>query len=630
MSEDRLDIKLLTGQTDKRNSDTNIHIDRYNEYKLSLEYALNKYTRYLSYFIYYMNDRAFVNKQAQRMAVVESALSLIHRDGYGSQAKIISILVNCETFIPLGLSRKAKYLYDYLKRASKARHEGTLVDFIVHNLKGEKSNNTKINDKVEKVIIYLARNGNKLVDKIIQHQTNVILTVYPELNKSKLLGRKAINDFLNRPHVRNLVQYGSDPDSLSTLLPEVYCTKSEYPLKRAYIDGTQLQFVNVIGDVIQEVVIIIILDCFSSKVIGYSLSDTEDSDAIMDALDLMLDWTRGRIPEEIVTDRHSALTGKRFSRFIDVCNKLGSNFSEKDFSKIELIQSSNPQSKASVERFFRSFQDAYLSPYFGYVGEGIKSNNPKAFPNRILKIFMQRKEYLKDRQKLDDFLLHQLISYNRHGFFYKADGPSDSYDNHRSANGGIEVPLDLIPCLLFEKKTMKIKNCAIKTQIDNQEYIFQQRSIDTLLDLNGEAVDVYFDKKRLDRLYIYKKDSFNKICEFDRISRIPPSKRSRNKEQTTLYETIMKDKRNLKGHLDELLITNNKEVEEMLGPIVPEKLMNHSVNSKEELFDSEYKGAFSEVNDEKHTSTDLLYRAHIIQTKKRKKQKKKVLPFPEL
>ena len=527
----------------------------------------------------------------------------------------------------LKIPNNVKDLYKYLQNAIRADDNNKLIEFVRHGLLGKKSNNTKLNDKAQKVVIFLARSGNKPKRTTITHQLNVLLTLFPKINGSKLVGAKAVRNFLNRSDIKNLVAYASDQDHLLKLEPEVYTHPVARPLERVYIDGTKLQFVHKdnAGFAPEYRIIIFIIDSFSSKLLGYSLSKTEKAMALIKALRMMLETTNYVFPEEVVTDRGPAMKSKAFKKFIEKINDLGIRHSEADLDKIQLIQTSNAQARASAERFFRSFQDAYLRPHFGFIGEGVKSNNKDAFPNKVIKVALHNLDLLKDENQLDDFIFSQVLQYNKFGFnLGSAEGPNDFYREFFKDSVGVTLPNHLIPYLCFPSTSIKFANCAIRAINEKQEYIFQKIDSDLALNLTGETVDCYVDYDDPKEIFLYKASSPKYITSMQRISRINESKRKRGLDAERLYREIMKGKKEVKHRFDEKLKDNFNEVMDMFSKQFPHQIVSYSTESKDAIYLMEF---LEELESGYPEIDNILYNSSAIRRQKKKKTKRKIKRF---
>lgn len=593
---------------------------RRTEYKLFLEQNVKMYAKSVPFFIQMNGGGTYqIHECAMKYSLLQMAIALIDRDGYGSKRNIIEVILNSDVISALSIPKTEKDLYKYLSNAEKAKRGNTLPQFVRHGLLGKKSNHTKINERVEKVLIFLARSGNQLKHTTITHQLNVLLILFPKLNGSKLVSRKAVNSFLNQPRIKNLVTYASDPDYILELEPEVYTHHSSYPLQRVYIDGTKLQFINKdrSGTSVTYRVIIFIIDSFSSKILGFSLSDTENTIGLMKAVRMMLETTNYVFPEEVVTDKGAVMKSKVFKKLINKVNELGITHSEDDLSQVDLIQRSNPRAKASAERFFRSFQDAYLRPHFGWVGEGIKSKNDKAHPNRIIKVALHNPDLLKDEFQLEDFIFSQVIAYNKHGFNLDVvEGPNDFFRELHNKDVGIRLPNHLVPYICFPSTSIKFANCAVRIINEKQEYIFQKIDAQIAKNLTGQNVDCYVDYDDPKEVYIYQASSPKFITSMKRLSRINESKKRRGLDAERMYREIVSGKKIIKQHLDDELKDNFNSVMEMFSQQFPHQIVSYSTEAKESIYLMEF---LEEIESKQPDTDSILYNSSAVKAPKFKK-----------
>ena len=598
------------------------------EYKMYLEHCVRNFAKAVPYFIQLNGGGTYqIHECAKKYSLLKMAISLINRDGYGAKKHIIEIILESELLSDLSIPKNVKDLYKYIKNASSCKNDNELIKYCRHGLLGKKSNNAKLTDDAEKVIIFLARSGNKPKRTTITHQLNVLLTLFPKINGSKLVGAKAVRNFLNRTEVKNLVAYASDQDHLLELEPEVYTHPVSRPLERVYIDGTKLQFIHkdLAGSAPVYRVIIFIIDSFSNKLLGYSLSKTENAMALIKALRMMLQTTNYVFPEEVVTDRGPAMRSKAFKKFIGKINELGIRHSEEDLDKIQLIQSSNAQARASAERFFRSFQDAYLRPHFGFIGEGVTSKNRDAFPNKVIKVALHDLNLLKDENQLDDFIFSQVLQYNKFGFnLGSVDGPNDFYKEYFNNSVGVTLPNHLIPYLCFPSTSIKFANCAIRAINEKQEYIFQKIDSDLALTLTGEPVDCYIDYDDPKEVFLYRASSPKYIASMKRISRINESRRKRGLDAERMFREIMKGKKEVKQQFDERLKNNFNEVMHMFAGMFPHQIVSYSTEEKDSIYLLEF---MEELETRQPEIDNILYNSSAIKKAKKNKVKRKSSPY---
>ncbi len=594
------------------------------EYKLLLEHSVRTFSKHVPHFIQLNGGgTAQIHECAKKHALLETAIAIIKRDGHGTRKHVIDIMRSSTLISDLKMPfGNVKDLYQYLKIAEKEKENNKLIEYVRHGLLGKKSNHTKINNETEKILIFLARSGNKLKKTTITHQVNVLLTLFPKINGSKLLGAKTVRNFLNTPNIKNLVSYASDPDHILKLEPQVNTHSVLRPLERVYIDGTKLQFIhkNLNGSAPIYRVIVFIIDSFSNRLLGFSISKTETTLALVRAIRMMLQITNNVFPEEVVTDRGSAMRSKVFKRMIDKINELGIKHSEENLDEVELIQSSRAQAKASAERFFRSFQDAYLRPEFGWVGEGITSTLKDARPNKVIKIALHNLNLLRDEIQLEDFIFNKIIHYNKFGFdLSTVEGPNDIYRQHLNSDVGIRLPHHLIPYICFPSTSIQFRNCAVRIINDKHEYIFQKIESELAGNLTGEVVDCYMDYDNPEEVFLYNASSPKYLTSMRRKSRINESRRKRGLDEERMFRETMKGKNEIKKHFDNKLKDNFKEVMEMFSQHYPNQIVSYSTEAKDSIYLMEF---LEEMETQSAEINNILYNSTAVKKKSKKGTKK--------
>lgn len=145
------------------------------------------------------------------------------------------------------------------------------------------------------------------------------------------------------------------------MLPHQTSTMALYANDQWTIDGWWLPFWVGIGKGFKKFVIVVVRDTYSKKIIGHSISESENTLSIFAAFKDAIENT-GCLPHEIVADNHSANKSHEFINFKEELAKIGTQY------KV----SSNPTDKTTAERYFQYFNSIGKRMY-GWTGEGIKS-----------------------------------------------------------------------------------------------------------------------------------------------------------------------------------------------------------------------------------------------------------------
>jgi hypothetical protein len=113
--------------------------------------------------------------------------------------------------------------------------------------------------------------------------------------------------------------------------------------------------------------LIAIKDSCSKKIMGYAIDTSENTEAILKALNMAIKQHQC-IAFELVTDNHSSNETQLLIDFKAKC----------EVNKVKFTVTSNPQHKNQIERFFKSFEHDFLRFEYGNFGEGVKSKSKTA------------------------------------------------------------------------------------------------------------------------------------------------------------------------------------------------------------------------------------------------------------
>lgn len=175
-----------------------------------------------------------------------------------------------------------------------------------------------------------------------------------------------------RKALRNPVVYGHryGADKMRyDMLSYASIKRAEYANDQWQVDGWTMPFYyrDPSDGRLKTLCLFAVMDDHSKKIVGYSISRSENTETILDGLEDAVRKT-GELPFEIVSDNHS------FNQ-----TKIAGNFKEAlERSGVTWTVSSNPRYKQVIERSFRTFGECYAKQQYGYTGQGIRSISPDA------------------------------------------------------------------------------------------------------------------------------------------------------------------------------------------------------------------------------------------------------------
>ena len=165
-----------------------------------------------------------------------------------------------------------------------------------------------------------------------------------------------------------------------------------------------------------------VMDGYSKKIVGYSISRSENTETILDGLEDAVRKT-GELPFEIVSDNHS------FNQ-----TKIAGNFKEAlERSGVTWTVSSNPRYKQVIERSFRTFGECYAKQQYGYTGQGIRSISPDARISQELFDKYMKAGYLLTEDQIKAIAIYCVDMWNN-GVGSEGKSPNQLYEESERPN----------------------------------------------------------------------------------------------------------------------------------------------------------------------------------------------------
>lgn len=312
--------------------------------------------------------------------------------------------------------------------------------------------------------------------------------------------------------------------------------------------------------------IIVLLDVFSKKIVGYTLANSETFLAYYEVIISALKKT-GFLPHEIICDNLSGLKSRESIDFKNKLTKLGVIF------KPHMV--GNPQAKGHVENWFSLFGMNYLKKVYGYFGDGLKSRlkDGKAKPELLLKY--RNNKNIRNEQELNEIIQEQITLYNK-TYNYKNSFPEDLFRETSTAHV-IHINDDLMKYLVFKETEKKINKAGIRLQVKGKiyEYPIFKNNIDLLEKYLHKSILIRYDPDHLDQVYIYPDRNSIQYTHAIKLHRNFPLANAEQTEDDIKNLKIFTSKRNsLKSHLTKISRENE---------IIPIHSILGSLDSKEQV-----------------------------------------------
>ncbi|MEJ7778435.1 MAG: hypothetical protein WKF68_02495 [Daejeonella sp.] len=341
-------------------------------------------------------------------------------------------------------------------------------------------------------------------------------------------------------------EYGSryGTDKLEKTMPYASMQPALHADKQWQVDGWNLPFYfkNEKG-YLDKLDLIAVRDAYSKKIVGYSISRSENRVSIMEAFEDAI-ATTGCLPFEIIVDNHSFNRTKEAEHFISEINKLG----------VTWTVTENPQYKAIAERYFKTIGEQFCKNHYGYIGQGIKTKdkNGRSSDELIQQYIKAGKILTESEIKLIGISV--VKQFNETNLKSYKVSPNHLYTNSDKP-ARFEIDLYERLRILTKKSEYKISRGQINIIISGVKHEYQVNAA-TYHRYNGKKVSVRYDNTDLIYLFDLKTDA--PICSVKQKSRIHGALADQTERDIQLLS------RN-KGLRKGIIAQSRKETEEMIA-----------------------------------------------------------------
>lgn len=241
----------------------------------------------------------------------------------------------------------------------------------------------------------------------------------------------------------------------------------------------------------------VVLDAHSRKIIGFCISETENTQSILKGIEMAVKDTL-TLPYEIVADNHSFNKTKEAGNIKENFEKLG----------VTWTVDSNPRRKALLERAFRTLGDKYFKREYGYIGQGIKSRMKGGITQQELRDIYTRPENFLNYEQVVAITCRVIMQYNSTPIRKLNDCPNNLYENSDQPNS---IKVDEFERIrLFTLKTeCKVSHGQITIQRGGHKYEYQLPAKQSNAWNNQTVVVRYAD---YDTIYLYDPRTDQPIC----------------------------------------------------------------------------------------------------------------------
>ena len=256
------------------------------------------------------------------------------------------------------------------RHIKKAKKEG-IRSLTLHGLTGT-NNGRAFTDFHMALTIMYASEKSILSHRVITDMVNVHILKEEGL---KTIVESTISHFLCRKEVKSMIEkYRFGKKSFENrVLPFLPRDREKYAGDLWAMDGTPLQFwCKDEAGKRRRLNFYIIVDAFSSKIMGYDISISEDRFNVINAIEMAFTFNN-HLPSEILHDNFSANKTDEIKTIKSKLAHLGVTFRA---SKV-----GNSKDKTHVERAFGRIQTLVMKLFHDYIGEGITTRRKEDKPD---------------------------------------------------------------------------------------------------------------------------------------------------------------------------------------------------------------------------------------------------------
>lgn len=347
----------------------------------------------------------------------------------------------------------------------------------------------------EKILKSLYRNNQKFSMPIIFNKAN---RRFIELEIGTL-SLSTIKLYLSQNEIQNMCNPFRFGRKWAEQNLEHYVNKINinYPGEQWQIDGSKFQFKYLSADNSpSHLYYFIILDSFSKKIVGYSISDSENEQLIQDAIINAIEST-GYLPKEMVSDNAKPFYGKKLQQLKIETSCLGMYWRN---SKI-----GNPRDKGKVERFVNTFQTAICSKEYGFIGEGVKSRRKNFTVGKEQLTILEMNKNLRSKDELKRLFISLIEEYNQTEINNKPS--ANTLHISKKSSPTINLSPQLKAKILWNETEATMRNNLIRIDKDGVQFLYKLDDVDLSILLNGLTFKVYSSKINHSISYLFNIDT---------------------------------------------------------------------------------------------------------------------------
>lgn len=535
----------------------------YAEYRVAVN---NYWRRYLPYYAELPITEIHKHKLSKTHAIILTVIKLSLEDY--SLRQLYECYIKIQSEYSLTYTTNSYTAFTVKIRDCKNL---SIEDVLPNSLLGGSSNNLKLTVKWQNFLLYHYAQGYNPTKRIVFNKLK---------GERERLGLEDISystvcEFLSKPIIKNqseLKRYGKKHFD-NNINP--YISRRSSQVGDAWeLDGTPFPFlVKISKKKTSTMNLVIVIDVFSNRIVGYSLDYSENANMVKIAL-LMAFKKTGHIPAQITHDKGSAFMSKELNTIKEYTEFLETKWFDH--------RAGNPKAKGTVEKTFGTLNSSVFKPIKGYLGEGIQSKNDHAHPSKETMKENWKKKNVRTIDEIRSLLKKSIIQFNHQNINGK-ESPNEKFKrsiSSKKAKNYVKIGEEHIVLMFFNSTQKKIKKSTIEFQFQNKKHKYVLPK-EYRLALNGTRVNVYFNPNDFDWIYLFEPKSEDKfICKIQEDYIVPLLSKDNTEEDWNHINKRLEENKEIKIEVLDNLESFKEEAELQIPStaIVPElhdkELMN--------------------------------------------------------
>ncbi len=322
--------------------------------------------------------------------------------------------------------------------------------------------------------------------------------------------------------------------------PYIRRKKPEYKFQVAEADGSRFQipFYDPSKKKLRFLTLYVIIDVYSSMIIGFSLAESENTEMILNAFWMMMAKHK-YIPAVVLVDNGLKNSGA-WKKFQDESNRLFGTLWRKHLPDY-------PNAKGTVESFFKYFNVKIARNYKNYLGLSFrsKSNDHRLKKDEVRKVYKNKKRLGTYNETVYQ-CCKLIVKWNK--TISKKISPEQKFNQGKIADAKI-ISEEMIARLCWKKESKTIRRSRI--EFNSREY--ELSNYENINKYNGRKIDCYYHASIPDYVFLFNGDQFIEKAT---------AKPFFDEEDPRKFQKI-KHNKGLRDHNSKILKESQKELEEI-------------------------------------------------------------------